>query len=473
MTSDPTLPCPLDAAAARRPNALFLLRADGSPVRYAGTAATAGRLAGVLKKRWNVCEGDRVALLTPTTPELPALWFALFRIGAVVCPINLRLPVAAVRERLDLLNPAMVVGGAEGPALADICAAAEGGGALDERARLDPNRPATVVFTSGSSGRPKAVVHTLGNHLRSAEASNAHAPLGEEDRWLLSLPLYHVGGLAVLFRCVLAGASVVLPGSDAEPTGTIQSRGVTHLSLVPTQLQRLLAAGISGSDVPSLKRILLGGGPIPRDLVRCALRRDLPVAASYGMTETASQVAAVPPDADSGVACDTDGTVLPHSEIRISEKGEIQVRGGSVSPGVWRRGRVQSFTDDDGWLSTGDRGRLEEHGGLVVEGRCDRMFISGGENIQPEEIERELSRIIGGGAVVVPVEDEVFGMRPAAWVDAPVTDGNVDAWRAALRSRLPGYMIPVRFRRFPEERTGLKPDLEQLRRRMAAPGDPS
>ncbi|MDA3875373.1 MAG: AMP-binding protein, partial [Kiritimatiellae bacterium] len=269
------------------------------------------------------------------------------------------------------------------------------------------------------------------------------------------LPLYHVGGIAILFRCVLAGAAVAFPGADSEGTEIVEPLRVTHLSLVPTQLQRWMHSVGFAPAVKGVKRVLMGGAPMPGGLLSEAITSGVPVAVSYGMTETGSQIAATPP----GEIPTGSGRILPHAKVRISEAGEIQVRAGSVPETLLT----------DGWLRTGDCGRLE--GDLLfVEGRIDRQFISGGENIQPERIERELQICSGAGCVVVPVEDPEFGQRPAAWVDEEVTEAKISLWNQALRLRIPGYMIPVRYKTLPRAR-GLKPDLERLKREMV--GGPS
>src|SRR5918997_356866 len=155
--------------------------------------------------------------------------------------------------------------------------------------------PATIVFTSGSAGEAKAALHTFGNHYFSAVGSNANIALAPGDRWLHSLPIYHVGGLSILFRCLLAGAAIALPEPDAQLGRSISQRRASHVSLVSTQLSRLLGDG--DADLSGLEAVLMGGGPIPPSLVEEALSRGLPLHTSYGLTEMASQVTTTPPGA--------------------------------------------------------------------------------------------------------------------------------------------------------------------------------
>ncbi len=406
--------CPLRVKALQIPDQPFLISASGS-LSFQEADLLCGRYQSALKLA-GIAAGERLALLLPNSPQGVCFLFACFRQQLVLCPLNARLPESGIRERLDFLESENFLPELPPPGK-DVLDADE----------IYPDRIATLLFTSGSSGNPKLIPHTLENHFLSARSANAHAPLAPGDRWRCSLPFYHVGGLAIVFRCVLAGASLVF--SDTEE--------VTHLSLVPTQLIRIMKG-----EVPSgLKRVLLGGAPLPQKLIEDAESRGLPIASSYGMTETASQITSTPP----GEKVWGAGRVMSHAEVKISDAGEIWVKGGSVSA---------ACLDADGWLHTGDTGRLKE-GILFVEGRMDRQFISGGENIQPEQIEKALMGLDGiSQAVVVAEDDEEFGQRPVAWVDGEWRE----EWIGELKKSLPGYMMPIRFERLAED-GGLKPRL--------------
>jgi O-succinylbenzoic acid--CoA ligase len=331
----------------------------------------------------------------------------------------------------------------------------------------DPDRPATILYTSGSTGTPKAALHTWRNHLYSAKGANANMPLREGDRWLLTLPLYHVGGLAPLVRCALAGAAVVVPAADRSLADSLRRRRATYASLVPTQLRRLLDAD---EDAPpsSVRGLLIGGGPIPPTLVRRAQERGWPVLASYGCTEMASQVTTTGLGA-ARAALESAGRRLPHRRLRIDD-GEILVAGPPLFDGYVTADGIEDPRRADGWYPTGDRGRIDAAGRLRVLGRTDRMFVSGGENVQPEEIEEALERLSGvERAIVVPVPDPEYGARPVAFVDGP-TAGRGEALSAALAERLPGFKIPEAFHplRSPRDEEGLTVDREQLKRRARA-----
>jgi O-succinylbenzoic acid--CoA ligase len=228
---------------------------------------------------------------------------------------------------------------------------------------------------------------------------------------------------------------VVFPDRALPLEKQVSDPAVTHLSVVSTQLLRLLDAG---ADLSGLKAVLAGGGPFPEKLIARAIQSGAPIHLTYGMTEAASQIATsgrllqVP----SPLHC---GRPLADREVRISDEGMIQIRGPMVSPDV---------LDGEGWFSTGDLGRFDSGGNLVILGRLDRMFISGGENIQPEAIEVLLSGVPGiERAAVVGVPDAEFGMRPVAFVCGEFREAEL---REILRSRLEAFAVPGRFLDWPD-----------------------
>jgi o-succinylbenzoate---CoA ligase len=321
---------------------------------------------------------------------------------------------------------------------------------------------ASLIRTSGSSAQPKLAQHSWGNHVYSARGSLQHIPLSPTDRWLLSLPLFHVGGLAIVVRCWLAGATLAIPDAQQTLAEAILSFEPTHLSLVPTQLQRLLDHPETGRALQKCKAILLGGAPVSAELIKKAQRARLNIHTSYGSTEMSSQITTTPP----GYWLQhlpppvLSGERLPHRELRIQE-GEIQVRGKTLFQGYREPGHLY-LPLRAGWFSTGDLGHWHE-GQLQITGRKDYQFISGGENIQPEEIERHLLSLSEiQQAMVVPVSDPEFGARPVAFLRLPQ---NLDALSffktlpATLSLHLPKFKIPLVFYPWPESlhTEGLKP----------------
>ena len=422
---------------------------DGLAAVYPGGALTFRELEhyvrGTARALAAWTDAPRVGLVPPRSRQALIVLLSLLRAGRTACLMSTRWPRAAVRRAAQQVDAPWPVLGAD---------------TMDGLVQPDsststvdlPRRyvgPATIVYTSGSTGEPKAVVHSVGNHRWSAQGANAVVPLGQGDRWLLSLPLYHVAGLGVVFRCLVAGATIVIPASGDAPEQHLQGGRCTHASLVFTQLRQVLLGGRAAP--PVLKAVLVGGSGVPTPLLRRARACGYPVCTTYGLTEMASQVTTLAPNA-SPERLHTAGRVLPNRALRISARGEILVRGRVLFHGYADQGGIVHRPSlAGGWFATGDLGHLDAQGYLHVTGRLDNMFVSGGENIVPEAIERALCAVEGvERAVVVPVPDETFGARPAAFVAGTV---GRSVLAAELRMSLPGFMVPA-FLAWPREVPG-------------------
>ena len=462
---EPSVPCPLHAAAHCTPDAAAIISSQGA-ITY---DELDGRVSAAAFRLRELEPGSRVALYLPRDERYVVLMLAAIRAGLVACPISDRLPPKGVAQLIEKAACAAMISDDD-----DILRTAgnglhglkperllEGDRRREKPGHIPLNRPATIVFTSGSTGTPKGALHTFGNHYFNALGSNANIALSQEDRWLHSLPLYHVGGISILFRCLLAGATTALPEHGTPIGESIARLGATHVSLVSTQLLRLLR---EDTELAGLKAVLMGGGPVSASLVDEALLRGLPIHTSYGLTEMASQVTTTPPGA-SLEGLRTAGRVLPEREVSISQEGEILVRGATLFAGYVEGKTLELPLDTDGWFHTGDLGAWDEKGYLSVLGRQDNLFVSGGENIQPEEIEEVLSALPGvESAVVVPVDDPEFGQRPVAFVK---TEGYEPGdLTPKLREFLPGFKVPTTFHPWPENaQRGMKPDRNALRER--------
>ncbi|QIN79932.1 o-succinylbenzoate--CoA ligase [Rubrobacter marinus] len=474
----PTIPCALRESALAAPDAPAILGPAGT-ITYAEldgrVSAAAGRLADA-----GCTPGARVALRMEKDERYVVLLLAALRAGCVVCPVSTRVPPEGVPALLRVARPSALVSDVELPIPETKGLAVMGPEGLDpgetegarpgEHILVPTDRPATIVFTSGSTGTPKAALHTVGNHHYSALGSGENIPLGPGDRWLHSLPLYHVGGLSIVFRCLLAGAAMSFPEPDVPLGESLAQSGATHVSLVATQLRRLLSEEAS---LGALRAILLGGGPVPEALVDEALELGLPIHTSYGLTETSSQATTTPPGASREVLR-TSGRALPYREVAVAGDGEILVRGETLFAGYVEGDGLDRRVDEAGWFHTKDLGELDSGGYLRVRGRKDNLFVSGGENVQPEEIEEALYRIEGvEGAVVVPVPDEEFGERPVAFVRAG--DGRpLESLAQALEPVLPRFKIPVAFHPWPERPgpEGMKVDRAGFRALARRQGEP-
>ena len=390
---------------------------------------------------------QRIAL----PPELdPPIWatalLAILAIGAVAVLLPSR---AAPRERKRLLERTGAVEWRP-PRTTESAAA-------PAPLRIAIHRPATVVFTSGSSGQAKAVVHSTANHLYNAAGSAANIPLGPDDAWLVALPLSHVAGLSILFRTLSAGACALFADSsalhDASDPAARLLPGATHVSLVETQLRRLLQIPGWQALTRRLRAALIGGSALSAPLLRQARAEGLPVCASYGCTEMASQVATTRPGDPSETFAGA-APVLPHREVAISAAGEILLGGRTLCLGYLDQESVRPAAGADGWFASGDLGRLDG-GRLSVTGRRDARFISGGENIQPEEVEQALLEHPAVlAAVCVAVPDTEFGSRPAAFLalaSGPLPPSDIEAH---LDARLARFKHPVRYFALPATPSG-------------------
>jgi o-succinylbenzoate---CoA ligase len=384
----------LTSAARARPDHTAIV-VGRRAIGYAELHERADRLA----RRLSVEPGQ----LLPTTlpPGLPfcVLLHAAPRRGAVFAPLDPAGPAA----------PSRVAGR---PAQAPLLEA------------IDPDAVHSVIQTSGTTGEPKAVELTYANHAASAAAAADALGVDPDDRWLCPLPLHHVGGLGVLIRSVINRTTAVIHErfDVARVKHALEGGEVTLASLVPTMLVRLRDAGLRAA--PDLRAIALGGGPIPAGLLDWAADTGIPVVPVYGMTETSSQIVAGSP-----------GRPLRGVELEIASDGEILVRGPMVA-----RGQLGS----DGWLHTGDLGRLDASGRLHVEGRLKELIVTGGENVAPLEVEQVLlahPAVVDAGVVGRP--DPVWGEAVTAFVvlRRPATPDELGTW---CRERVAPHKVPKR-----------------------------
>jgi o-succinylbenzoate---CoA ligase len=316
---------------------------------------------------------------------------------------------------------------------------------------------ATIVFSSGSSGAPKAVLHAWSAHRAGAAGAAERMPFGPGDRWLLSLPICHVGGLALIARALHRGGAIALPSPGQSLVDAVVQLAPTHVSVVAAQLRTLLSSSAACAVLARAHTILVGGGPTPTSLFDAALAAGLPVRQTWGLTEMGSQVCT-----SSGGQPSTCGTPLPGRRLRVAADGELIVGGAGRFSGFVDGDAVMLPFDDDGGYATGDLGAFVDDGaggeGLVIVGRKDYRFISGGENIQPEAVAAALADA-DVSVSVVPVDDATFGQRPFAFFDdahGRDDDVIVATLRARAEAALPRFMHPVGYARLPTL-SGTKP----------------
>ncbi|OPH55545.1 o-succinylbenzoate--CoA ligase [Vibrio campbellii] len=298
---------------------------------------------------------------------------------------------------------------------------------------------ASIVFTSGSTGTPKAVVHTHRQHLASAQGLLSEFQFNHQDTWLLSLPLYHVSGLAIVYRWLFAGATLKVGNGNLAD----DILGVSHASLVATQLKRLLDEQVE----LSLTHVLLGGSHVAHELAQRATQMGIETWLGYGMTEAASTVTAKQIDSISNA-----GHLLRNRDIKLVEE-RIYIGGQTLAAGYFKQGSVTSLLNENGWFDSKDLGERQGDE-LKIIGRADNQFISGGENVHCEEIEAALNQIESiSQSIVVPVEDVEFGHRPVAVIQ---TESLLDKaqYEQHLQTKLEKFKWPVAYYAMPQTLLG-------------------
>ncbi|WP_285768980.1 o-succinylbenzoate--CoA ligase [Peribacillus sp. SI8-4] len=394
----------------------------------------AGRLAGVGLKA-----GDTCAVLLRNHMDGVVAIHALFHLGVKIVMLNNKLTAKELSWQIGDSGAAYLVSeGSFSSKLEDIGGIVpdlpvlsmeqlpvEGAAEIIEEFYLED--PATIMYTSGTTGNPKGVIQTFGNHWWSAVGSVLNLGLHEDDSWYCAVPIFHISGLSILMKSVIYGMKVVLAEKfdERDANRAIQENGVTTISVVTTMLNRMVHDLEEASYPDSFRCILLGGGPAPIHLLEACKDKDIPVYQSYGMTETSSQIVTLAPEY-SMTKIGSAGKPLFPSQLRIEqdgkscgpgEAGEIVVSGPNVTKGYFNRLDATQRAIVDGWLYTGDLGYLDDEGFLYVLDRRSDLIISGGENVYPAEIENVLSKhpaVFEAG--VTGTEDEKWGQVPLAFV---------------------------------------------------------
>jgi len=470
----------LEMAADTGPDRIAVGTRDGG-LTYRQLLDRAKTLASELSSSGH----ENVVLLDLNTPAVPTLLFGAASAGLPIAPLNYRLTDAQLDEAVGRLTPATVVVGADSigrvPTRNDVVirttdeviSAASLGTAGSDLPFVDPDDPAVLLFTSGTTGTPKAAVlrhrHLTNYIVNSVEFWNAD----EDEAILISVPNYHIAGISSVLSSVYAGRRMVqLPSFS--PEGWVElaaAEKITQAMVVPTMLGRILdVLESTGARLPALRTLSYGGGRMPQQTVERAMQLlpDVDFVNAYGLTETSSTISVLGPE-DHRMALASDdpavrarlgsvGRPLPSVEVEIRDHngapvpsgqfGEVFVRGEQVA-GEYTS---HSALDADGWYPTRDRGKLDSEGYLFLDGRADEVIVRGGENISPGEIEDVLTTHAAvAEAAVVGVADPEWGERVEAVVvaapGAVVVESELQEW---VRERLRSTRVPARVHEWSE-----------------------
>jgi O-succinylbenzoic acid--CoA ligase len=427
-------------AAAREAAPGPALIVDGQPVGWNELAA---QVTGVI--RWLLSRGifredpGRVAVVATSDRATLALLYALFELGVTVVLIHPRLTPTEHEFIIADSAPKLVI---RDPS-ADV--------QPEPVSELDPplppvpadRRTMAMIYTSGTSGRPKGAMLSRAAFVAASQASEANLGWRPDDRWLLCMPVAHVGGLSIVVRCLTGRRCVVVSTARFDPVelaALMRRDAVTIASLVPTMLIRMLDAGASPAE--GVRAILLGGAAPPPSLLDRARARGIPVLTTYGLTEACAQATTqrygTPPGEDQGA-----GVPLLGNEVKIVN-GEILVRGPALMSGYFPPGVHPSPFTEEGWLRTGDLGWLDAEGRLHIDARRSDLIVTGGENVYPSEVEAAVgAHPLVKDVAVVGLPDAKWGERVHAAVvlheGASLSEAELLEW---CKERLAGYKRP-------------------------------
>ena len=401
-------------------------------------------------------KGMRIAILASSSPQLVTVLHGCMQLGCELVMLNERLTEDELIYQLndsesdvllvDRLDRSLMFG--------NRISFHQVTGASNKQFQIDSewpkDRTITIMYTSGTTGKPKGVRQTLENHVMSATGSALNLGVQPNDCWLCAMPLFHISGFSILMRSVLYGMTVSLHTKfDASKSiEEILNGTVTRMSVVAVTLERMLSVLEERNlTLPeTFQSMLVGGGPVPQNYLERAIKCNIPVLQTYGMTETSSQTTTLSSE-DAIRKLGSAGKPLFFADIRISgdkEIGEICIKGPHVTTGYVGAASSKD-PQEDGWLHTGDMGYIDDEGYLYVVDRRSDLIISGGENIYPAEVEQA---IVKHNAVkeagVTGIQDDKWGQVPIAFVvlKSEVTEEELKSF---MKTQLATYKQPVHY----------------------------
>lgn len=432
---------------------------DGSVITFKQLASYSQIFAKKIAQS-GITEGSHVGILSTNNVSMVIAIHALSYLGAVSVMLNTRLTAEELQYQIRDAEVSLVLTSdakKEAAKQMDLSIPVKtfsemkqlSGKPIELKTEINLESMFTIIYTSGTTGFPKGVMHTYGNHWWSAMGSALNLGLSDNDKWLATLPIFHVGGLSIFIKSIIYGIPVYLLEKFDEKIvhEAIMKKGVTIVSVVTLMLQKLV--NILGEDgYPNAFRcMLLGGGPAPKPLLETAKTRNIPVFQSYGMTETSSQIVTLSPK-DALAKIGSSGKPLFPAQLMISggnegKIGEIHVKGPMVTKGYFKNDTATAKAFENGWLATGDLGYVDNDGCLFVVDRRNDLIISGGENIYPSEIESVLAGMEQIKEVgVAGKEDDTWGQVPVAFIVKNTESLLVDEILSYAMEYLAAYKLP-------------------------------
>jgi O-succinylbenzoic acid--CoA ligase len=456
-----SIPCPIREAAGTFPDRTALIDTHQSFTYHRLDDAIDSAVTHLRER--GIAPGDIVAVLANNSISYAILFFAGFRLGFTLMPLNIRLTESDWRNQLDKAECKLLVYGDRfkntAASLSDKTISIDKFGpsdptfGIDTDSEMELDRDALIIFSSGSAGDSHGVVLSWSNLYYSSKGIESILLYEANDCWLAVLPFFHIGGISILFRAALAwcGAYILDRFNSDAVIKVIAGNRIHYLSVVPTMLSDLIQKDRQ-SNLGKLKAIIVGGAPFDESLRREVINRQLPVLTTFGMTETSSMVTLLPPGYPSEKLA-TAGKILPHRELIITNKNNQPVASGENGR-IMVSGEVlfsryldggQGTINPEGWFDTGDMGHFDIDGYLTVTGRDDNIIISGGENIDLNQIENAIGTIDGiTNAAIMARLDKKWGARPVAFVEVSDSKLSEDSIAEKLRGILPSIMVPDR-----------------------------
>jgi len=409
----------------------------------------------------NISTGDRVGIIGQNDVDFVINILALWQLSAVPVPLNIRLTETEIEGQLLLTNCSSMLAQREfyekvkstSKKIINYPFTYDDNNSFSGRDELEVNDPAVIIFTSGSTNESKGIILSFNSLYNSALSSNQLLRYTHSDRWLASLPFYHVGGFSIITRSLLFGIPLIIPDSlsTESMTESLNKWQPTFISLVAAQLKKIVEDEISPN--PELKNCLVGGGFSDIVIIRKAYDLGWPVNLVYGSTETSSFVTALLKD-EINFKPNSVGRAVPTNKIFITdnegnelkpfENGEIVVQSNALMSGYLNKYETEAAIKN-GNYHTGDIGYLDEDEYLFVEGRKNFLISTGGENVNPIEVEKALlQHPLIKEAAVFPLKDKEWGeiISAAVVLESRSDKLTYDEIKSFLQERMSGYKIP-------------------------------